>query len=127
MSRLWFPLLSQRRRVIGNGVSGIVGRSRTTSFSCLLPNFLSGSVLCNGGHTPSNFSTLPKPLSEKCNHSFVKSGTFVLLPLTVDFLSRFSSYDDGLKSFTHTRTLEDCTWLSTTIHICFQLLYVRIK
>ncbi|XP_022929494.1 uncharacterized protein LOC111436046 [Cucurbita moschata] len=95
MSRLWFPLLSQRRRVIGNGVSGIVGRSRTTSFSCLLPNFLSGSVLCNGGHTPSNFSTLPKPLSEKCNHSFVKSGwnsgfssTRLLLPLAAVHIAR---------------------------------------
>ncbi|XP_023552191.1 uncharacterized protein LOC111809943 [Cucurbita pepo subsp. pepo] len=95
MSRLWFPLLSQRRRVIGNGVSGIVGRSRTTSFSCLLPNFLSGSVLCNGGHTPSNFSTLPKPLSEKCNHSFVKSGwnsgissTRSLLPLAAVHIAR---------------------------------------
>ncbi|KAG6577347.1 hypothetical protein SDJN03_24921, partial [Cucurbita argyrosperma subsp. sororia] len=95
MSRLWFPLLSQRRRVIGNGVSGIVGRSRTTSFSCLLPNFLSGSVLCNGGHTPSNFSTLPEPLSEKCNHSFVKSGwnsgfssTRLLLPLAAVHIAR---------------------------------------
>ncbi|XP_022984952.1 uncharacterized protein LOC111483067 [Cucurbita maxima] len=95
MSRLWFPLLSQRRRVIGNGVSDIVGRSRTTSFSSLLPNFLSGSVLCNGGHTPSNFSTLPKPLSEKCNHSFVKSGwnsgissTRLLLPLAAVHIAR---------------------------------------
>ncbi|XP_038903770.1 GTPase Der isoform X1 [Benincasa hispida] len=49
MSRLWVPLLSQRRRFIGNSIFHIGASSRRISSSTPSPNFLSGSVFVKSG------------------------------------------------------------------------------
>lgn len=49
MSRLWVPLLSQRRRFIGDSVFHIARRSRRISPSTPSPNFLNNSVFVKLG------------------------------------------------------------------------------
>ncbi|XP_008452192.1 uncharacterized protein LOC103493287 isoform X1 [Cucumis melo] len=95
MSRLWAPLLSQRRRFIGNGVFHFVETSRRICSSTPSPNLLSDSVFVKSGwntcisntrlllplaavHIARGFCGVPENgLSEKCLNDSASDGKVV--------------------------------------------------